>query len=147
MPRLNKALFIALAVAIVVALGGIVYLAATPQPGEKFTEFYILGSQGKAEDYPRQVTLGADVEVTIGVVNHEYQPAAYGVAITINGARNKEVEIGTLAHEQRWQGEISFVAQLLGDKQTVEFWLYKDNQPEPYLGDPLRLYIDVRQPD
>lgn len=147
MPRLNKALFIALAVAIVVALAGIVYLAATPQPGEKFTEFYILDPQGKAEDYPQQVILGASVEVTIGVVNHEYQPAAYRVGITINGVRNKEINVGTLAHEQKWEQEISFVAQSAGDNQKVEFWLYKDNQVEPYLKDPLRLYIDVRQPD
>lgn len=147
MPRLDKALFISLAVAIVVALGGIVYLAATPQPDEKFSEFYLLGSQGKAEDYPQQVILGTNVAVTIGVVNHEYQPAAYRVGITINGARNKEINVGTLAHEQKWEQEISFIAQSAGDKQKVEFWLYKDNQVEPYLKDPLRLYIDVRQPD
>lgn len=147
MLRLDKALFIALVVAILATLGGIIYLAATPQPYEKFTEFYILNPQGKAEDYPWQVTLGADVEVTIGVVNHEYQPAAYRVEITINGAMSKEINVGTLAHEQKWEQEVSFVAQSAGDNQTVEFWLYKDNQLEPYLKDPLRLYIDVRQPD
>lgn len=145
MPRLNKALFISLVVAIVVALGGIVYLTATPQPGEKFSEFYLLGSQGKAEDYPQQVILGTNVGVIIGVVNHEYQPAAYRVEITINGAKSKEVDIGTLAHEQKWEQEISFVAQSAGDKQKVEFWLYKDNQVEPYL--QLDIDIDVRQPD
>jgi uncharacterized membrane protein len=147
MLRLDKALFIALVVAILAALGGIIYLAATPQPGEKFTEFYILNPQGKAEDYPWQVMLGANVEVTIGVVNHEYQPAAYRVEITINGAMSKEINVGTLAHEQKWEQEVSFVAQSAGDNQTVEFWLYKDNQLEPYLKDPLRLYINVRQPD
>jgi len=145
MPVFNKALFIALAVAIVLALGGIVYLATTPQPSEKFTEFYLLGSQGKAEDYPQQVILGADVDVIIGVVNHEYQPAAYRVGITINGAKNKEVDIGTLAHEQKWEQAVSFVAPSAGDNQKVEFWLYKDNQLEPYL--QLDIDIDVRQPD
>lgn len=147
MPKLDKALSIALVVAILAALGGIVYFAATPQPNEKFTEFYILGPQGKAENYPRQVIAGDDVDVIIGVVNHEYQPATYRVEITINGVRNKEVDIGTLAHEQKWEQEVSFVAQTPGDKQRVEFWLYKDNEVEPYLQDPLRLYIDVRQPD
>jgi len=145
MPKLGKALSIALVVAILAALGGIVYLAATPQPGEKFTEFYILGPQGKAENYPRQVILGANVDVIIGVVNHEYQPAAYRVEITINDVRIKEIDIGTLAHEQKWEQEVSFVAQSAGDNQTVEFWLYKDNQLEPYL--QLDIDIDVRQPD
>jgi uncharacterized membrane protein len=140
MLRLDKALFISLVVAILAALGGIIYLAATPQPSEKFTEFYIL-------DYPQQVMLGADVEVIIGVVNHEYQAAAYRVemATTINGASSKEINVGTLAHEQKWEQAVSFVAQSAGDNQKVEFWLYKDNQPKPYL--KLDIKIDVRQPD
>jgi uncharacterized membrane protein len=145
MLKLDKALFIALVVAILAALGGIIYLAVTPQPGEKFTEFYILDSQGKAENYPQQVILGADTEVTVGVVNHEYQPAAYRVAITIDGASSKEIDIGTLAHEQKWQQVVSFAPQAAGDNQAVEFWLYKDKQLEPYR--QARLYIDVRQPD
>jgi uncharacterized membrane protein len=143
-PRWDKALSISLVVAILAALGGIVYFAITPQPSEKFTEFYILGPQGKADNYPQQVVLGANVDVIIGVVNHEYQPATYHIRITINGVRNKEIDIGTLAQEQKWEQKISFVAQSPGDKQKVEFWLYRDNGVEPYIKDPLRLYIDVR---
>ncbi len=147
MPKLGKALFISLVVAIVVALSGIVYFVVTPQQNEKFTEFYILGSEGKAENYPQQVMLGANVDVIMGVVNHEHQPARYRVEITINGVRSEEVDIGTLAHEQKWEKEISFVAQPPGDKQKVEFWLYKDNKVEPSLQDPLRLYVDIRPSD
>jgi uncharacterized membrane protein len=147
MPKLDKALSISLVVVILIALGYLGYLIATPKPGEKFTEFYILGPEGKAENYPQQVILGTNVEVIIGVVNHEYQPAAYRVEITINGDKSKEVDIGTLAHEQKWEQKVSFVAQTPGDRQKVEFWLYRDNGVEPYLQDPLRLYIDVRQPD
>lgn len=147
MPRLDKALFISLVVAILAALGYLGYLIATPNPGEKFTEFYLLGPQGKAENYPQQVTLGANVDVIVGVVNREHQPARYRVEITINGVESKRVDIGTLAHQQKWEKEISFVAQPPGEKQKVEFWLYKDNEVEPYLQDPLRLYIDVRPSD
>jgi uncharacterized membrane protein len=145
MLRFNKVLFISLVVAILAAVGGIVYFAVTPQPSEKFTEFYILGPQGKAENYPQQVMLGASVDIIIGVVNHEYQPAAYRVEITINGVRSKEVDIGTLAYEQKWEQKVSFVAPSAGDEQKVEFWLYKDNQLEPYR--QLYIKIDVRQPD
>jgi uncharacterized membrane protein len=134
-------------VAILAALGSIVYFVTTPQQNEKFTEFYILGSQGKAENYPQQVIVGDNVDVIIGVVNHEYQPTTYCVEITINGVKSKEIDISTLAHQQKWEKEISFVAQTPGDKQKVEFWLYRDNEAEPYLQDPLRLYIDVRPPD
>lgn len=147
MAKLDKALFISLVVAIVVALGCLGYIIATPNPGEKFTEFYILDPEGKAENYPQQVILGANVDIIIGVVNHEYQSASYRVEITINGVRSKEVDIGTLAHQQKQEKEISFIAQPAGEKQGVEFWLYKDNEVEPYLQDPLRLYIDVKQSD
>jgi len=144
---LNKTLSVFLIIAILGAIGCLAYVIATPQQNEKFSEFYILGLGGKAENYPRQVILGANVDVIIGVVNHEYQPAAYLVEITINGVRNKEINVSTLAHQQKWEQEISFVAQTLGDRQKVEFWLYRDSEAEPYLQDPLRLYIDVRPPD
>ncbi len=147
MPRLDKVLSISLVVAILAALGSIVYFVTTPQQNEKFTEFYILGPEGKAENYPQQVILGTNVDVIIGVVNHEYQPAMYRIEITIDGVRSKEVDIGTLAHQQKWEGEVNFVAQTPGDKQKVEFWLYRDNEAAPYLQDPLRLYIDVKPPD
>ena len=77
MPKFDKALSISLVVAILAALGGIIYFAVTPQQNEKFTEFYILGSQGEAENYPEQVAPGANVDVIIGVVNHENQPTTY----------------------------------------------------------------------
>ena len=143
MARLDKVLSISLVVTIAAALASIGYLMSTPKPGDKFTEFYILDTEGKAENYPKQVILGASVDVIVGVVNHEYHPEKYQLEITINGVRNKEVDIGTLAHQQTWQKEISFVVLQEGRRQAVEFWLYKDNEVEPYLEDPLRLYIDV----
>ncbi|MFH0847395.1 MAG: DUF1616 domain-containing protein [Chloroflexota bacterium] len=145
--RLEKLLSVALAIAILVALGWIGYLTATPNPNEKFTEFYILGPEGKAENYPEQALLSSDVYVTVGVVNREYQPATYRVMITVSGVKSEEIAIGTLAHEQKWERQISFVAQSVGNRQEVEFWLYKDDKVEPYLQDPLRLYIDVMSPE
>ena len=37
-----------------------VYVIVTPKEGEKFTEFYVLGSGGKAEDYPTNLKVGED---------------------------------------------------------------------------------------
>lgn len=144
MLRLDKVLFILLAVAIAATCIGIGYLMSATKPEDKFTEFYILGPEGKAENYPQQATVGANVDVVAGVVNHEYRPVKYRIEITINGDSGEKVDTGTLAHQQKWQDEISFVIQQPGENQKVEFWLYKDDEVEPYLQDPLRLYINAR---
>jgi len=146
MSKLHKALSIFLIVAIVVALGFIIYMAATPQEGDKFTEFYILGTDGKVQDYPKQVILGEPAHILIGVVNHEYQPASYQAKIKIGGIEISEVNIGTLANGEKWEREISFTPQLSGERQRVDFYLYKNGEDEPYLKEPLMLYIDVISP-
>jgi uncharacterized membrane protein len=119
---------------------------ATPNQGEKFTEFYILGTAGKAEGYPKQVILGDRVDIVVGVVNHEYQPASYLVKITIEGIEKTNVTVGTLAHKEGWEERVSFIPQVVGERQRVDFCLYKNDEDEPYLDDPLHLYIDVISP-
>lgn len=143
--KLDKALSISLVVVIMAALGCLGYVIAIPKPGEKFTEFYILNIEGKAEDYPKQVILGEPVDIVIGVVNREYQPASYRVGITIDGVENSQVDIGTLAHEEKREKRVSFIPQVAGEKRKVEFHLYKNGEDEPYFEDPLHLYIDVYQ--
>lgn len=145
MTKLDKALSVSLVVAILAASACLGYVIAIPKEGEKFTEFYILNTEGKAEDYPQRVILGEPVDIVIGVVNHEYELASYRVTISIDGAKNKEVHIGTLAHEEKWEERVTFIPQVAGEKRKIEFQLYKDGEDEPYFEDPLHLYIDVTQ--
>jgi len=143
MSKVNKALSVSLIVAIVATLCSIIYLAVTPKEVEKFTEFYILNAEGKAQDYPKQAILGETVDVVLGVINHEYQPARYRANIEIDGIEVGEANIGTLAHEQKWEQKISFTPQLAGERQRVDFYLYRNDEAEPYSKEPLRLYISV----
>jgi len=143
MSNLDKGLSIGLAVAIVAALGCLGYVIANPKQGEKFTEFYILGPEGKAENYPQQVMVGEEAKVILGIVNHEHQPLSYRVEIKINGVKNKEIGTGILAHEEKWEQVVGFTPEEVGVKQKVEFWLYKDDALQPHLEQPLHLYINV----
>jgi len=145
MGNLDKALSVVLIVAIVAALGWLGYVIAQPKGGEKFTEFYILGPGGQAENYPKQVIVGKEAKVILGIVNHEHQPTSYRVKIDINGVKNREIYTGILAHKEKWEQEVSFVPVEAGLSQKVEFWLYKSEETEPCLKEPLHLYIDVRQ--
>ncbi len=146
MSRLSRTLFILLVVAIVVTTGFIIYIAVTPQKANKFTEFYILNTDGKAGDYPKQVIVDNAVDVLLGVVNHEYQPADYKVKIQIDGNEVGQTNIGTLAYKQKWEEKVSFMPRVVGAGQQVDFILYKDGETEPYLKAPLTLYIDVVSP-
>jgi len=143
MSNLDKGLSVGLVVAIVAALGCLGYVIANPKQGEKFTEFYILGPEGKAENYPRQVMVGEEARVILGIVNHEHQPLSYRVVIEINGVKDKEIGTGILAHEEKWEQVVGFTPEEVGVKQKVEFWLYRDEEAQPCLKEPLHLYVDV----
>jgi uncharacterized membrane protein len=143
MTKTNRIVIIILSVAILVTAGFIVYFRMTPQSVNKFTEFYMLNSEGQARDYHEAVTAGNPVDIILGVVNHEYEPATYNIHIQIDGVKIDEVNVGELAYQQKWEEKVSFTPKEIGDGKTVEFVLYKNGSTEPYLNEPLRLYIDV----
>lgn len=146
MTSLDKALSLSLVVALLIALGSLGYVIAVPKQEQKFTEFYILGVDGKAENYSKQVVLGEPVELIIGIVNHEGVGMNYRVDIRINGIENKEIRTKALANEEKWEEIISVVPPSSGVKQKVEFWLYKNDETEPGFKDPLYLNINVTEP-
>lgn len=144
MTNLDKALSIGLIVAIVAALGCLSYVIASPMRGERFTEFYILGPEGKAVNYPGELAVGEEARLILGIVSHEYQPTSYRVEIRMNGGKDKEIYTGVLAYEEKWEREVSFILNKAGPNQKVEFWLYKGGETQPCLEKPLHLYIDVK---
>ena len=144
MTKLNKVFSIILLIIIAVALGYLGYALSTPKQSDKFTEFYLLGLDGKAEGYPKEATAGEPVYLTIGIVNHEYQTTSYRVEIRIRGETISNLLIDSLNNDQKWEQVIHFTPQLAIEKQKVEFYLYKNNEPEPYFKEPLCLHIDIR---
>ncbi len=46
---------------------------------EKYTEFYVLNAEGKAYDYPGQVTAGNETSIILGVANHEGRTIKYTI--------------------------------------------------------------------
>lgn len=76
---LDRALSIILLVAIMAAVITTVYVIAVPKEGEKFTEFYILGENGMAADYPTRFNAGDPQSLLIGIGNHEYRDVTYTV--------------------------------------------------------------------
>jgi len=141
---LGKTLGIIAVVAVLTAAGSLSYAISTPGPGDRYTEFYILGPGGSSADYDLEATAGEPVDFTVVIVNHEHEPMSYRVEITGGGEAARNLTTGTLDHEDRWQSPVEIVFRAPGKDQKVEFWLYAVGSPEPNFDDPLQLYIDVR---
>ncbi len=138
----NKVLSIVLIAAILGAIGSIGYVMTVPKVGEDFTEFYILGLEGKAADYPKELKVGEEGKVIMGIVNYEHETVGYQVVVRIDGVRNKEIGPIVLEHDEKWEEEVGFMPQIAGKNQEVEFLVYKGDKVEPCL-EPLRLWLDV----
>jgi len=138
----NRVLFVIMVVVILGAVGTLGYIAATPKVVERFTEFYILGTRGKAVDYPDQLVVGKEGKVIIGIINREHETVSYRVEVRVNEVKNNAVESIVLEHDEKWEQKVSFVPQKAGVSQKVEFLLYKNGDVEPSLK-PLQLWVDV----
>lgn len=79
--RLDQALTIILVISILIAVVALVYVIITPKTGERFTEFYLLGPEGIADNYPREFTINEQAMVIVGIVNHEYKQMNYTVEL------------------------------------------------------------------
>jgi uncharacterized membrane protein len=79
--RIDKALTLMLGAAIIIAITSLTYVIVVPKTGEKFTEFYLLNTERRADDYPTNLTMGEEASVIIGIANHEYRPITYTVEV------------------------------------------------------------------
>lgn len=119
----NKALLAILIVAILGALGMLGCTIVNPKV-EGFTEFYILGLNGKATDYPKELVVGEEARVIVGIINREGETVSYSIEIKINWVMNNKVEPVKLNHGEKWEKVVSFTPDRIRDKQQVEFMFY-----------------------
>ncbi|HIH03010.1 MAG TPA: DUF1616 domain-containing protein [Methanoregulaceae archaeon] len=134
---LDKLLSWVLLIAVVAAIGLTVVLSQLPPREEPFTEFYLLGNDGIAEDYLFDLRAGQGQPVIMGITNHEGAPASYVVEVwaaheTIVASTNRThvdsmTQIGTVrvdlldgqTYEQPYQVTVSDK-----DANKVEFLLF-----------------------
>ena len=136
-----KTLSIVLGLVILAALAALVYVILVPQANKAFTEFYILGPGGQTTDYPDRVQAGEEVEVILGIGNHENDEVLYRVEIRADGDTIGGLEPISLENSDRFEQPVMFTLDVPPGKQKVEFLLYKEGQSEVYKS--LHLWIDV----
>jgi uncharacterized membrane protein len=139
----DRILYSCLIIIVIGSIATLGYTIARPKPQEYFTNFYMLGTESKMENYPRQVKLGNSVSVTLGIENHEIQATTYNIKVNLNGQEVQSFGPYELTIGEKWSQDIVLLPTQIGDNQQFVFLLYKDNDPDKYL--TLRLWVDVTQ--
>ncbi|MCK4677798.1 MAG: DUF1616 domain-containing protein [Bacteroidales bacterium] len=143
--RLDKMLTVILVLSILVSVIMLVYVIVTPKQGEKFTEFYILGPGGMADDYPTELNLSDSKMVIVGIVNHEYDVVSYSLELVLdNELLAQYQETIMLSHNETWERNVTFTPDKAGEDMKLQFLLYKEyNYTAPYRD--LHLWINVSE--
>lgn len=137
--RLERTLSIVLVLSIIVATGALMYVVAFPKLGEEFTEFYM----PTGRDYPRELTLGEPLMVTLRIVNHHHEDASYYVEVRVDGEVVQQTEPLRLAHDETRDETATIAFAEAGPQRELEFLLYKDDGTDPHRS--LYLWISVAQ--
>ncbi len=155
--RLDRALSVILVAAIIAAVATTIYVIVVPKEGEKFTEFYILGKEGKAAGYPTDLRVGEASSVIIGIGNHEYRNVTYTVElhmvhqefdpVTNTSAVLSMERLGsfpvTLPHNATYQEPYPFTVDSAGANQ-LKFLLFMDQAPPDSVWGPERINRSYR---
>ena len=139
--KYDKVISLILLILLAASIVAVVFITVNPKSGEKFTEFYILGENGKAGNYPTNLTIGETGNVTMGIVNREQNVTSYDLIVQQNG-NNLYNNTFTLSKNETKEIPFSFNAETSGQNQKMDFKLYKlPNYTNVYRS--LTLYINV----
>ncbi|WP_158301493.1 DUF1616 domain-containing protein [Methanocella paludicola] len=135
-------------VSMVLSITAIGYVIVFPQNGEKYTEFYILGPDGIAENYTTNFRLGDNGTFIVGVVNHEQKSLAYNVRVVMNNGFDQSTlytDQFTLANDQTLEKAARISPDITGTNMKLQFFLYADgNMSSPYR--ECHVWVNVTQP-
>lgn len=140
----NKPMSVGLVACIVVAGCLTTYVVSMPIIGESFTEFYVLGSGEKIENYPTNLTLGESGTVILGIINREYEEIDYRIIIKLDNETIGNIENITLNHEINWEKKYTFTPDKTGEKMKLLFLLFREELDVPHHS--LHLWIRVQPP-
>jgi uncharacterized membrane protein len=135
----ERRMLLVMAAALIFALFTAAWVFLVPSSADYMTEFYMLGPEGLAQNFPRQASMGQSITVTLAVTNRERTSMQYLVEVwqvdPLDGTHRQQVGRAPLfivpggetsQWDQTWQPAWS------GQDQQFEFLLYTANDPDPY---------------
>ena len=129
---------------IIIVIGLITYVSCSPPSQNNFTELYILGTDGKADNYPSVLAVGEEGSVILGIANHENKKTSYQIIIKIDESIYEEIGPVDLENEGQWEQEVKFIPDKAGEDIEVEFSFYKEAGEREYI-DSLFIWLDVTE--
>jgi uncharacterized membrane protein len=145
----ERRLMLAMLAALLFAGSAAAYIFLVPSEAEFMTEFYVLGKEGLAEDYPRQAAVGEPLTVTMGVTNRERTAMSYRVEIWVQNGwdETRRQQVGALGPFELPAGEtveapLAWAMPWAGEDQRVDVLLFAGEGAEPYRR--LRLWVNVK---
>jgi uncharacterized membrane protein len=141
----DKALAALLAISILASIGSLAYVIGNPRGEEKFTEFYILGPDKLAEDYPTEYSSGDSGTVFVGITNNEYRTVDYTLEIRLQNRSlplPEDQKYISLEHNESWEEPVTFTPSIEGKNMKLEFLLFNETEKNvPYRN--THLWINV----
>jgi hypothetical protein len=126
---------------------------------EPFTEFYILGPDGTAENYPTDYVLGENGTVIVGITNHEQKPVNYTMEVRLENTSlplSDNWKSICLGNNETLEKAVTITPPCVGTHMNLAFLLYNNDKKDmleenvsvpdmSYRG--LRLWINVTTPN
>ncbi|MDI9394634.1 MAG: DUF1616 domain-containing protein [Euryarchaeota archaeon] len=144
-PKGSKAFALLLTISILASIGSLAYVIGNPKEGESFTEYYILGPDKVAENYPTELAPGKSGTVIVGITNHEYRTMDYTMEIRLENHSlplPEDQKYISLDHKERWEEPVTFTPSVEGKNMKLEFLLFNETEKSvPYRN--THLWINV----
>jgi len=137
----NKIFIVVLTLLILGILGTVGYVISIPKSQDKYSEFYVLDAQGNSDNYPSTVSLGQNIEVTLGIVNHENESTVYKIEMNISGVNAGDIGPINLNNKGKWEQLVTVTPTQTGSNQKVEFLLFVGAETTP--SQTLFIWINV----
>jgi Predicted membrane protein len=145
--KTEKSLRIILALFFLILIGTGAYVVLVPQEKNPYTEFYILGTNGMANNYTTQYIQGESGNYTIGIANHEYKTMNYTMEVRLE---NKSLPLPEnlqhikLDHNTTLEEPLKITPPFEGNNMKLEFLLFNETEKNvPYKD--LHLWINVKK--
>lgn len=144
----EKTVTIMLLVSLVLVIATIALVAAVPIQHERYTEFYIYGNNSTIAEYPLDFVLGETRPVIVGIANHEGNPVAFNLVVTLDGIGKERQQIYAerivMSDNETLEKAIYLTPGRAGNHMNMMFLLYVDGKPEtPYRA--CNLWVNVSQ--